>query len=65
MRKLGRILCLATLIVTLTASICFGAESLQIVDAYPEDGQKNTTIENTKTCLPRNLLMKYLKPRQR
>lgn len=46
MRKLGRILCLATLIVTLTASICFGAESLQIVDAYPEDGQKNTTIEN-------------------
>ncbi len=46
MRKLGRILCLATLIVTLTASICFGAESLQIVEAYPEDGQKNTTIEN-------------------
>lgn len=46
MRKLGRILCLATLIVTLTASICFGADSLQIVDAYPEDGQKNTTIEN-------------------
>lgn len=46
MRKLGRILCLAALIVTLTASICFGAESLQIVEAYPEDGQKNTTIEN-------------------
>lgn len=46
MRKLGRVLCLATLIVTLTASICFGAESLQIVEAYPEDGQKNTTIEN-------------------
>ncbi len=46
MRKLGRILCLATLVVTLTASICFGAESLQIVEAYPEDGQKNTTIEN-------------------
>ncbi|MBR4020634.1 MAG: Ig-like domain-containing protein [Firmicutes bacterium] len=46
MKKLGRILCLATLIVTLTASICFGAEGLQIVEAYPEDGQKNTTIEN-------------------
>lgn len=46
MRKLGRVLCLATLIVTLTASICFGAEGLQIVEAYPEDGQKNTTIEN-------------------
>ena len=46
MRKLSRILCLAALIVTFTANICFGAESLQIVDAYPEDGQKNTTIEN-------------------
>lgn len=46
MKKLGRILCLAALVVTMTASICFGAESLQIVEAYPEDGQKNTTIEN-------------------
>lgn len=46
MKKLGRILCLAALVVTMTASICFGAESLKIVEAYPEDGQKNTTIEN-------------------
>ena len=46
MRKLGRILCLTTLIVTLTASICFGAEGLKIEKAYPENGQKNTTIEN-------------------
>jgi len=46
MKKLGRILCLAALVVTMTASICFGTESLKIVEAYPEDGQKNTTIEN-------------------
>lgn len=46
MRKLGKIVCLAALVVTMTASVCFGAESLQIVDAYPENGQKNTTIEN-------------------
>lgn len=46
MKKLGRILCLAALVVTMTASVCFGAETLKIVDAYPEDGQKNTTIEN-------------------
>lgn len=46
MKKLGRILCLAALVVTMTASICFGAENLKIVEAYPEDGQKNTTIEN-------------------
>lgn len=46
MKKLGRILCLAALVVTMTASVCFGAQSLEIVEAYPEDGQKNTTIEN-------------------
>ena len=46
MKNLGRILCLAALVVTMTASICFGAEGLKIVEAYPEDGQKNTTIEN-------------------
>ncbi len=46
MRKLGRILCLAALIVTMAASVCFGAESLKIESAYPENGQKNTTIEN-------------------
>lgn len=46
MKKLGRILCLAALVVTMTASVCFGAETLKIVEAYPEDGQKNTTIEN-------------------
>lgn len=46
MKKIGSILCLTALIVTMTASVCFGAESLEIVDKYPNDGQKNTTIEN-------------------
>jgi len=46
MKKLGRILCLAALVVVMTASVCFGAETLEIVEAYPKDGQKNTTIEN-------------------
>lgn len=46
MKRLGTILCLAALIVTMTASVCFGAQPLKIVECYPEDGQNNTSIEN-------------------
>lgn len=46
MKRLGAVLCLAALIVTMTASVCFGAQSLKITDSYPEDGQKSTSIEN-------------------
>lgn len=46
MKRIGAIVCLAALIVTMTASVCFGAQSLEVVDSYPKDGQKNTSIEN-------------------
>ncbi len=46
MKRIGGVLCLAVLIVTMTASICFGSESLKVVDSYPKDKQKNTTTEN-------------------
>ncbi len=46
MKRTGVILCLAALIVMITASVCFGAQSLEITDTYPADGQDNTTIEN-------------------
>lgn len=46
MKRIGAIVCLAALIVTMTASVCFGAQSLELVDNYPDDGQKNTTKDN-------------------
>ena len=46
MKRLGGIVCLVALIVTMTASMCFGTESLKVVESYPKDGQKNTTTEN-------------------
>ncbi len=46
MKRIGAIICLAALIVTMTASVCFGAQSLEIVESYPKDGQKSTSIEN-------------------
>lgn len=46
MKRLGGIVCLVALIVTMTASMCFGTESLKVVETYPKDGQKNTTTEN-------------------
>ena len=46
MKRTGSILCLVVLIVTMTVSMCFGAESLKVTDTYPHDGQKNTTTEN-------------------
>lgn len=46
MKRTGSILCLVALIVTMTVSMCFGAESLKVEKSYPHDGQKNTTMEN-------------------
>ena len=46
MKRTGVILCLTALIVIMTASVCFGAQSLKITETYPADGQDNTTIEN-------------------
>lgn len=46
MKRIGAIVCLAALIVTMTASVCFGAQSLELVDNYPDNGQKNTTKDN-------------------
>lgn len=57
MKRIGSILCLIALIVTMTASACFGAQSLKIVDRYPEDGKKNTAIENMGVKLEFNNAM--------
>ena len=46
MKRLGSIICLVALIVTMTANTCFAAQTLKIEDSYPVDGQKNTTKEN-------------------
>lgn len=46
MKRLGSIICVIALIVTMTASSCFAAETLKIEETYPTDGQKNTTKEN-------------------
>lgn len=46
MKRIGAIVCLAALIVTMTVSVCFGAQSLEVVKNYPEDGQTNTTKDN-------------------
>ncbi len=53
MKRIGAIVCLAALTIMMTASVCFGAQSqkLEIVDMYPEDGQKNTSIENMSVKL--------------
>lgn len=46
MKRIGSVVCLVALIITMTASVCFGAQSLKITETYPTDGQKNTTKEN-------------------
>ena len=52
MKRLGAIVCLAALMITMAVSVCFGAQSqLTIVDKYPEDGQKSTSIENMSVKL--------------
>ncbi len=45
MKRLGAILTLAALIITLSASFCF-ADSLTIDETYPKDGSTGAAIEN-------------------
>lgn len=54
MKRIGAILGLAALIVTMTFTTCFAGQSLKIVDSYPKDQQKNTTIENMAVKLTFN-----------
>lgn len=53
MKRIGSVICLAALIITMTVSAAFaaGASSLNIVETYPDDGQKNTSIENMSVKL--------------
>lgn len=46
MKKFGAILSIVLLVVLMSVSTAFAAESLKIVETYPKDGAKNTTIEN-------------------
>ena len=46
MKRIGAIVCLAALIVTMTVSVCFGAQSLELVENYPRNEQTNTTKDN-------------------
>lgn len=45
MKRKSLIAVLAAIMVMMCSTVCFGAD-LQIVSSYPEDGQKNTSIEN-------------------
>ncbi len=55
MKRIGAMLCLVLLVVSMTAATCFGAEgALKIVDEYPRDGQKSTSIENMSVKLTFN-----------
>lgn len=45
MKKIGAILSIAALLITMSASICF-ADSLTIIETYPKDGSTGASIEN-------------------
>lgn len=46
MKKFGAVLSIVLLVVMMSVSTSFAGESLKIVESYPKDGAKNTTIEN-------------------
>lgn len=46
MKKFGAVLSIVVLVVMMNVSTAFAGESLKIVETYPKDGAKNTTIEN-------------------
>lgn len=47
MKKIGAILTLAALLVTLSASVCFAdSGKLELSDSYPKDGSTGASIEN-------------------
>ena len=46
MKRIGSVFCLVLLMITMTASVCFGAQDLKIEKSYPRDAQENTSKEN-------------------
>lgn len=46
MKRIGSVFCLVLLMITMTVSICFGAQDLKIEKSYPRDTQENTSKEN-------------------
>ena len=54
MKRVRTIACLTALIVTISSVFAFGAENLKIVESYPKDAQKNTTVENMSVKLTFN-----------
>lgn len=54
MKRIGGVICLIALIVTMTVTAAFGAQSLELKDSYPRNDQKNTTIENMSVKLEFN-----------
>ena len=46
MKRAGSVFCLVLLMITMTVSVCFGAQDLKIEKSYPRDTQENTSKEN-------------------
>ena len=46
MKRLSLITTLTAIMLMLSASFSFAADNLELVSSYPEDGQKNTSMEN-------------------
>lgn len=46
MKRIGAMICLVALVVTMTATACFGATALKVDKTYPTDGMDNTTKDN-------------------
>ena len=46
MKRLGAILTLAALLITMATSFCFADEGLTIKETYPKDGSTGASIEN-------------------
>lgn len=46
MKKTGIKICLAALLISLFTATCFAETGLEIVEEYPVDGQKGTSVEN-------------------
>lgn len=46
MKKIGAIVCLTMLMVMITATFCFGAETFKVDSTYPKTGKTNTTKDN-------------------
>lgn len=47
MKRLGAILTLAALLITMATSFCFADEGLTIKETYPKDGSTGASIETS------------------